>query len=90
MFQTHAAEFNLLLNDPNDSNLIGLLLHDQLKSYTKEELNHQLILLLLPYYTKKLQQLKFDEALTHREKSKRTIELKQKIIKLKSKKLIVI
>jgi DNA primase len=88
MFQTHSSEFNLLLNEPEHPSLVGLLLHDQLKSYTKDELNYQLTLLLLPYYTKQLQHLKYDETTDFNQKSKKSIELKQKIMKLKSKKLI--
>lgn len=88
IFQTHSNEFNLLLNEPDHPSLIGLLLHDQLISYTKDELNYQLILLQLPYYTKQLQHLKYDETMDFKQKSKRSIELKQKIIELKSKKLI--
>jgi len=88
MFQTHSSEFQLLLNDPDNPALLGLLIHEHLKSYTKEELNYQLTLLLLPYYTKQLQHLRFNETMDYRQKSKKTIELKQKIIALKSKKLI--
>jgi DNA primase len=88
MFQTHSSEFNLLLNEPEHPSLVGLLLHEQLKSYTKDELNYQLTLLLLPYYTRQLQHLKYDETIDFKQKSKKSIELKQKIMELKTKKLI--
>jgi len=88
MFETHAHEYTLLLNDINDPNLHGLMLNDHIISYTKEELDNQLKILLIPYYKKKLQQLKFDETIDFKLKARKTVALKHKLIELKSKKLI--
>jgi len=88
MFETHANEYMMLLNDPSDPNLVGLMLNEHLKSYTKEELVNQLTILLVPYYKKKLQQLQYDETLDFKQKSRKTIEIKHKLIALNSKKLI--
>ena len=89
MFEIHSNEYNMMLNDPNDPSLMGLMLNEHLISYTKEELNNQLVIILMPYYKKKLQQLHYAEHLNYREKANLTRELKYKLIELKSKKLIV-
>ncbi len=89
MFETHANEYNMMINDANDPSLMGLMLNEYLISYTKEELNNQLIIILMPYYKKKLQQLNYNDTMNYREKVNLTRELKYKLIELRSKKLIV-
>ena len=89
MFERHANEYMQLINNPNDSYLVGLLLNEHIITYTKEELNNQLIMILVPYYKKKLQQLNYNETMNYREKVNLTRELKYKLIELSSKKLIV-
>ena len=88
MFETHANEYHMLLEDINDSNLHGLMLNEHIISYTKEEFENQLKILLVPYYKKRLQQLKFDETIDFKMKARKTIELKHKLIELNQKKLI--
>jgi DNA primase len=88
MFETHTNEYNILLQDVNDPNLHGLMLNEHIISYTKEELDSQLKILLVPYYKKRLQQLKFDETIDFKIKARKTIELKHKLIELSQKKLI--
>jgi len=90
MFETHSYEYNMVLQDINNPNLHGLMLNEHIISYTKEELDNQLKIILIPYYKKKLQQLKFDETLDFKIKARKTIELKHKIIELNNKKLIVV
>ena len=90
MFETHANEYNILLQDIHDSSLHGLMLNEHIISYTKEELDNQLKILLVPYYKKKLQQLKFDETIDFKIKARKTIEYKHKLIELNSKKLIAV
>jgi len=90
MFCTHNQEYELLLNDIDSEQLRGLLLQENLKPYTKEELNHQLTLMMILYYTKKLQYLKDNNDVEYKQKVRKTIALKQKIIDLKLKKLIVV
>ena len=90
MFETHANEYNILLQDINDPSLHGLMLNEHIISYTKEELDSQLKILLVPYYKKKLQQLKFDETIDFKIKARKTIEFKHKLIELNSKKLIAV
>jgi len=90
MFETHAHEYNMLLEDINDPNLHGLMLNEHIISYTKEELDNQLKILLVPYYKKRLQQLKFDETIDFKIKARKTVELKHKLIELNQKKLIAV
>jgi len=90
MFEVHANEYTLLLNDINDPNLQGVMLNEHIISYTKEELDNQLKIVLIPYYKKELQQLKFDETINFKVKARKTVELKHKIIELNSKKLIAV
>ena len=89
MFEVHGQEYNTLLINPEDPSLRGLLLNEHIISYTKEELNSQLIILLNPYYKKKLQQIKFNENLNFREKAMQTRDLQYKLRELNLKKLIV-
>ena len=65
------------------------MLNEQLISYSQEELNNQLVMILVPYYKKKLQQLRYSENLDYREKANLTRQLKYKLIELRSKKLII-
>ena len=88
MIQIHIDEFNALLNDPNNPSLVSITLQDNLKTYTKEEFQKQLILLSLPYYNKQLQQLNYDNEINFRSKSKKIRELKNKIKSLKTGKLV--
>jgi len=90
MFDIHANEYNMLLQDVNDPNLHGLMLNEHIISYTQEELENQLKILLVPYYKKKLQQLKFDETVDFKLKARKTVEIKHKLIELNSKKLIAV
>jgi len=90
MFETHAHEYNMLLEDINDPNLHGLMLNEHIISYTQEELDNQLKILLVPYYKKRLQQLKFDETMDFKIKARKTVELKHKLIELNQKKLIAV
>jgi len=89
MFEVHGNEYTMMLQNKEDPSLMGLLLNEYIISYTKEELNNQLIIMLIPYYKKKLQQLNYDEKINYREKVNQTRKLKYKLIELNSKKLIV-
>jgi len=89
MFERHANEYMQLINNPNDPYLVGLLLNEHIITYTKEEWNNQLVMILVPYYKRKIQQLNYNESIDYREKVNLTRQLKYKLIELKSKKLIV-
>lgn len=90
MFETHANEYAMLLEDINNPSLHGLMLNEHIISYNKEELDNQLKIVLVPYYKKKLQQLKFDETIDFKTKARKTVELKHKLIELNRKKLIAV
>ena len=89
MFEIHSNEYNMMLTNPNDPSLVGLMLNEYLISYTKEELINQLVIILMPYYKKKLQQLNYNDSMNYREKANLTRQIKYKLIDLRSKKLIV-
>ena len=88
MFQAHITEYNLLLNDPDNQALFSISLQENLKIYSKEELEKQLVLLSLPYYNKQLQQLNYDKEIDFKKKAKLIRSLKEKLKNLKSGKLV--
>ena len=88
MVQIHIDEFNTLLNNPNDQSLVSIMLQENLITYSKEEFEKQLILLSLPYYSKQLQQLNYNNEIDFRTKTKNIRALKEKIKLLKSGKLV--
>lgn len=88
MFVTHGNEYNLLLNNPEDPMLRGLMLNDKLIIYTKEQLKQQLTLMLVPFYTKRLQYLNFDKEMDFRQKAKTIRDIKFKLGELKRGKLM--
>ncbi len=88
MFQTHSQEYTLLLQNYEDERLRGLMLNEQIISYSSDELKQQITLLLMPFYNKKLQQINFDETIDFRQKSQQVREIKNKITQLKMGKLI--
>jgi len=88
IFETHMNEYNLLLNDQNSEELRGLMLNERLISYSDEELKKQILLLLLPFYNKQLQQINFDDNIDFRQKTKRVRDIKNKLTRLKQGKLI--
>lgn len=89
MFEVHATEYKMLLENPNDPFFIKYMLNEHIISYTKETLSKQLSLKLIPYYKKQLQQLNFNVNMEYREKAILTRKIKYKLIDLNSKKLII-
>lgn len=84
MFQTHRNEFTLFLKDKNDPMLRGILLQDEVKIYNLEELNNQLMVLLVPYYNKKLQNISNDKEMDFKEKTRKIRRLKDNIVAAKN------
>ncbi|MGK0255985.1 MAG: DNA primase [Arcobacteraceae bacterium] len=89
MFEIHGNEYKILLENFEDPSLIGLMLNEYIIPYSKEELINQLVMILVPYYTKKIQQIKFDENLNFREKAIKSRSFQYKLREIKLKKLIV-
>jgi hypothetical protein len=80
-------EFQLFLEDKNNPILRGLLIQDEVKIYTKDELYNQLLFMLIPHYLKKLQYLKNDKNIELKLKMRKIRELQDKIALLKQGKL---
>ncbi|MCK5295150.1 MAG: DNA primase [Arcobacteraceae bacterium] len=87
IFQTHKGEFQLFIEDKNNPMLRGLLIQDEVKIYDKDELYNQLLFMLIPHYTKKLQYLKNDKSIELKSKMRKIRELQDKIALLKRGKL---
>jgi DNA primase len=83
MFQTHRDEFSIFLHDKNDPTLRGILLQEEVKVYTTPELKNQLMLLLVPYYNKKLQNITNDKEIDFKEKTRKIRILKDNIEAIK-------
>ena len=88
MFQTHKQELEILLDEDNKDKLVWLSLHEQLKTYTQDELKRQLVLLSIPYYNKQLQQITQDKDIDFRRRTQIIRALKDKLRDLKSGKLV--
>ena len=83
IFQTHSNELHSLLHDNSHEHLISLLLQEQLKIYSKEELKSQIMLLSIPYYNKKLQQISLDQNIDFKQKTRIIRTLKDNITLIK-------
>jgi len=83
IFKTHKVEFQRFLTNQDDPFLRGLLLQDEVKVYTKDELKQQLILLLIPYYTTQLQLSQQNNNLNFKDKIRQIRSLQDKISELK-------
>ncbi|MBD3840707.1 MAG: DNA primase [Campylobacterales bacterium] len=88
MFQTHFNEFNILLKDRNDPRLHNILLDERIKVYDQEHLMKQMVLIMIPFYTKKLQQLNYDKTIGFKQKTKDARKLKDILMQLKHGKLV--
>lgn len=84
MFETHKNEYTILINNPNDESLRGLMLNEKITVFSNEELKQQINI----NYTKKLKKIEIDENLDFRLKAKHVREIKNKLIRLRQKKLI--
>jgi DNA primase len=78
LFQTHQDILETFLSNQQDEKLNFILLNEDIKTYTKQELDKQLSLLLRAYYTKKIQQLTYDTKMNFRQKSKKLENINKK------------
>lgn len=83
IFQTHRNEYNLFLNDRENELLRAILLEEELKVCDIEDLNNQLMILLVPYFNKKLQVISNDNNISFKEKTKQIRVLKDNIESIK-------
>ena len=85
MFETHQEEFNMLLTDKDNSKLRGLLINEDIKTYSKEQLNLMINMLLVNYYTKQLEQIKYSQV---ENKAQKIRKIQENIQRLKKGELI--
>ena len=87
IFSTHTQELIDVMQNVNIDNLRGLLLQDEIKLYSENELKQQLIILTIPYYERLLQQIPSNDTLDIKTKMRKIREVKDKIVQLKKGKL---
>jgi len=87
IFSTHMQELVDVMQNVNIDNLRGLLLQDEIKLYSEDELKQQLIILTIPYYEKLLQQIPNDNTLDIKTKMRKIREVKDKIVQLRKGKI---
>lgn len=88
MFEYHRNEFELLLNDHTNPKLMGLLLNEQLETYNDERLSSELRVLLIKFYEKRLNLVRYEDELGHNEKKNLIVKIRDNIVQLKKGKLI--
>ena len=88
MFEYHRGEFEMLLNEKENPKLIGILLNEQLETYDDERLTNELRVLLIKFYEKRLNGIKYEEELEHNEKKNMIVKIRDNIMQLKKGKLI--
>ncbi|RLA79061.1 MAG: DNA primase [Epsilonproteobacteria bacterium] len=85
MFDIHTEEFNMLLNDKENPQLRGLSVNEDIKVYDEEQLKLKLIMILVTFYTKKLEHIKYsDDPL----KMKKIRKIQENIMQLRQGKLV--
>jgi DNA primase len=81
MINTHTTEFDMLLNDTENPLLRGLLLNEDIKTYENEkQLKSALKMILINFYTKKIESLKYSK---EDDKLKKIKKLQEQIFSLK-------
>ena len=85
MFEVHLNEFDMLLNDKNNPYLRGLLLNEDIKIYDENQLKMMLIMMLVNFYTKKLERVKYSEDTNNIKEIRKIQEI---IIRLKKGELV--
>ncbi|MGA1933476.1 DNA primase [Arcobacter sp. YIC-464] len=88
MFEVHKNEFDLVLNDINNISLNAITLNEKLENYDDERLEKELLILLYKFYSKKLNELKYDTTLSLKEKGSLLRKTQDAIRQLKQGKLV--
>ncbi|MBL6970326.1 MAG: DNA primase [Campylobacterales bacterium] len=88
MFERHSNEFNMLLNDRSNPILIGISLKDEFKIYSEDELQSQLNIFLVRFYTRQIQYIKLDASMEFKKKANILRKIQENIQKLKKGELI--
>ncbi len=88
MFEVHQNEFEILLEDINNTSLNAIVLNDKLENYDDERLKSELLILLHKFYSKRLTQVSFDNSIPFSEKAKNLRKIKDNLYQLKQGKLV--
>jgi len=88
MFEVHQNEFQLLLNDIENTSLNAIVLNEKLEDYDDERLNQELLVLLYKFYTNKLTAISYDKNLDFKQKANLLRKIKDNIYQLKQGKLV--
>lgn len=88
MFETHKKEFELLIEDINNSSLNAISLNEKLENYDDERLKQELLVLLHKFYTNKLTAISYDKTLEFKQKANMIRKIKDNIYQLKLGKLV--
>ena len=89
MFEFHNNEFILLMQEPDNPALNGIMLNEQLKEFnSEEEFNQQLFKLLIKYYNQKLSQVNYDPDINFKDKTILVRKIKDNILQLRRGKLV--
>jgi len=83
VFKTHKSEFDMLISKNQDEHLRGILLQENIKVLSKDELKMQIVKMLVPFYKEKISRLK-NENLSIKETGFKAREYKEKIKDLMS------
>lgn len=88
MFDIHKNEFQMLLNDASNPLLMGITLKEELKVYSEEELQSQLLIFLIKFYTRKLHFIKHDQQVEFKKKVLLLRKIQENIQNLRKGKLV--
>lgn len=88
MFEFHKNEFELLIEDRNNASLNTILLNEKLEDYNDERLNSEILVLLMKFYSSKLNQVLYDNDMNFKDKTMLIRKIKDNIYQLKKGKLI--
>ncbi len=83
VFKTHKNEFEMLVSKNKDEHLRGILLQENIKVLSKDELKMQVVKMLVPFYKDKITKLK-EQNLSIKETGFKAREYKEKIKDLMS------
>lgn len=88
MFEVHQNEFQMVLNDINNTSLNAIVLNEKLEDYDDERLNAELLVLLYKFYSNKLTSIKYNTNLSLKEKSLLLRKVQDALRQLKQGKLV--
>ena len=89
MFNTHFEELDAVYKeDFENPKLLEIVLRDDIKALDTEKLKNQIRKLLIPYYQKKMLEIKYNKNINNEEKMHYLKEINLKLLKLKKGELV--